>query len=133
MVCGRVTENKDLKKKLFKQEDSISKSCFSAVPWLINAGLIVRSVLRVYTYSILLAVERSHGCCGRELHLWQCFRRLGGSLISTKGAGTEMKEAVLYKEPRGNFSVLNTRFLVSLTRVINPVCSGSLPKDWDGT
>ena len=127
-----MTENKEFFfLMLFKQGDSISKSCFSAVPWLINAGPIVRSVLHVY--SILLAVERSQGCCGRELHLWQCFRRLGGGLISTKGAGTELKEAVLYKEPRGNFFVLNTRFLVSLTRVIIPVCSGSMPKDWDGT
>ena len=50
-----------------------------------------------------------------------------------KGAAeTELKEAILYKESRGNFSVLNTRFLVSLTRVIIPVCSGSMSKDWDG-
>ena len=52
----------------------------SASAILVNQALmnhvIVYSVYCVY--SILLAVESSHGGCGRELYLWQCFRRLGG-------------------------------------------------------
>ena len=47
---------------------------------LVNQALVKRIIVRsvLCVYSILLAVERSHGCCGRELHLWQRFRRLGG-------------------------------------------------------
>ena len=64
----------------------------------------VRSLNKVFAIVTSGSGENSmHGCCGRELHLWQCFRSL---LISMKSAGTELKEAVDYKE-----------YLVGISRV----------------